>query len=196
MKVESSIVMFQAFQSCRHLLPEMAFHVRALVSVLDAVRKQDTFVVDVPESILGSLVELGPVRSALTDVRFPAEAAGALVHSTVFAAIEVGALELERLIAAGSSKPVSSLGYALHVLPDLVRSPDELRPESFAFNFSIAARHWDELSAAMRNALGAAVGQERAAAILKKLQTEQSPPNSGFSGLQQTPPSRSLGRRS
>jgi hypothetical protein len=111
----------------------------------------------------GRLVSTDPVGDAQTRLRRLHDAlvqfAAAATHplsgeqQRLLAALGLAAEELERLVSAGATGPVRSLGYAVHVLPDLIRSRVDLSPREFRFNFRVAAVHWAAFSPAMQTAL-------------------------------------------
>lgn len=74
-------------------------------------------------------------------------------NGPLFEVIYVGAYELWKFWASGSMGPVRSLGYAFHVLPGLLRTPDRFSPELYLFNFRIVSFYWNILSPELRAAL-------------------------------------------
>jgi len=72
--------------------------------------------------------------------------------------VQIGARELQRLWAMGDKPAVQSLGYALHVIPDLLRTPEQFSQESYMFCFRIISVHWNKLSVPMQEAFCRVVG--------------------------------------
>jgi len=68
----------------------------------------------------------------------------------LFALLYVGIHELQRLWASESTYAVRSLGYAFHMIPQLLRTPEQFDRKAYRFCFRMVSAHWDELSPEMR----------------------------------------------
>lgn len=79
-------------------------------------------------------------------------------HQRLLAVLRFGIADLERLLAAGCTGPVRSLGYALHNIPDLLAGQEPFARDLFRFNFRVAACHWHSLGPALQSALCELVG--------------------------------------
>lgn len=96
---------------------------------------------------------LGRLRRSFS--RLPPDALGTLSpeHVRLFAALQVVVAELDRLNASGESGAIRSLGYAVHVLPDVIVSGEWSAKEFRGFNFRVAAFYWSTLSSECKQAL-------------------------------------------
>lgn len=71
----------------------------------------------------------------------------------LLAALRVAVAELERLKASGESDAVRHLGYAVHVVPEVLVAGQWSAREFLSFNFRVAAAHWNALSRECQQAL-------------------------------------------
>jgi hypothetical protein len=173
MLIDSTKLMYIAFQRCRNaqlyrelLLdaqPETGLLLNLLIQTLDAVKRNDALVLEIPENENNSMltviqqeVELSPDANR-TKLSFLSE-----TKQRLFCLVCVGVQELKQLWTSDSEMAVQSLGYALHNIPRLLRSNEEFDPSLYRFSFRVAAAYWSELSIEMRQALCDAVELELA----------------------------------
>ena len=164
MEIDSPSLMYGTFQRCSHARPDCDELLTLLSSILVVVNQQQRFLVEVPDHLVpdkwvkavhddtqrASLY----VRSLKQEVRDDLSAR----NQALFSLIEVGTRELQRLWAIQATFAVRSLGYAFHVLPNLLRTPEEFSPKSYRFCFRIISAHWNDLSLEMREAFCKVVG--------------------------------------
>jgi hypothetical protein len=170
--IDSTVVMYEAFQSCRHRGRDAQSDLRILAAVLDAVHRQNTLLVHVTFDIPASWTGLGQSRLPAADADAPHGGVLTPAHTELLAVVDEGARELERLVKSGQSEAVRNLGYALHVLPAILWAPGDFSPSLYAFNFGVAAKTWDVLSDSMRDALSALVGHDLAQSVLREIRSE------------------------
>ncbi|HEY8946029.1 MAG TPA: hypothetical protein VIM73_17295 [Polyangiaceae bacterium] len=168
MKIDSTALMYCAFQSCRELSPDAAAYLGVLVPVLEAVRRERTFVVELDDELGAQILALDMYAWASADVYWPHGAAVAPAHSQMLTMIDAGVRDLQRLVTSGLSDAVAALGYALHPLPSLLRQPDDFESGQYAFCLAVTAKHWRDLSGEMRDAFRKLVGPELADAVLRR----------------------------
>jgi hypothetical protein len=169
MKMDSTVLMYCAFQSCREMSPDAPAYLGALVPVLEAVRREQTFIVALHDEVGASVSALEMYSWASTDVDWPHGHAVTPMHSRMLTLIDAGQRDLQRFATAGLSEAVLALGYALHPLPSLLRQPDEFEPGQYAFCLAVIAKHWHELSGETRAAFCRLIGAELADAVLTKM---------------------------
>lgn len=158
MLIDTTKLMNRTFQSCRLGGSDAGFMLNVLSAVLDVVGQRRTLVIDLgddlPDTYSKKLVEFalppGVAPHALGSLSPASEPLFALVCS--------GTKDMTRLWAVGSTQAVRSVGYALHIVPDLLRNPRDFDPRAFTFMLHYAGRHWRELSPELQHALSAAVG--------------------------------------
>ncbi len=173
MLIDSTKLMYIAFQRCRHaqlyrelLLdaqPDTGLLLDLLIQTLDAVKRNDALVVEIPENENNSMltviqqeVELSPDANR-AKLSFLSE-----TKQRLFCLVCVGVQELKQLWTSDSEMAVQSLGYALHNIPHFLRSSEEFDHSLYRFSFRVAAAYWSELSIKMRQALCDAVELELA----------------------------------
>jgi hypothetical protein len=148
MRVDTTLLMYGVFQSCRHALRHTSTALNLLSETLEFIKQQGTLVVEVPdkgveENAIQSIVVVPSAEPDQADLLCPA-------NQALFSLIYVGTSELQRLWAAGSKSAVRSLGYAFHMLPPLLRTPDQFSPRQYMCCFGDVRHHWNELSPEMR----------------------------------------------
>ncbi len=173
MLIDGTKLMYIAFQRCRHaqLYRELLLDAQLetgllldlLIQTLDAVKRNDALVVESPEiennlmlTVIQQEVESSPDANR-GKLSFLSE-----TKQRLFGLACVGVQELKQLWTSNSEMAVQSLGYALHNIPHLLRSSEELAPSLYCFSFRVAAAYWSELSIEMRQALCDAVELELA----------------------------------
>jgi len=152
------------FQQCRHGRTDCEELLTLLGSILVFVKLQQRFLVEVPAYLVpdkwvkavqdDTERAIAYMRSLKQEVRDDLS----VRNQVIFSLIEVGTRELHRLWAIQSTSAVRSLGYAFHVLPDLLRTPEEFSPNSYRFCFRVISAHWKDLSLEMRQAFCKIVG--------------------------------------
>ena len=123
--INSTELMYGAFQACRCGNPGAIHYLRSLASVLCFVR--ETCVLDVPidEAIIERLFPERPYPPGI----FAGDSWTGLMKLEVpnrrfFDLAEISVQNLSRLLAAGSMRTVRRLGYAMHNVPQMIRIPD------------------------------------------------------------------------
>jgi hypothetical protein len=156
--------MYGVFQQCRHGRTDCGELLTLLGSILVYVNRQQRFLVEVPDYLVpdkwvkavrdDTERAISYMRNRNQEVRDDLSAR----NQVMFSLIEVGTRELHRLCAVQATIAVRSLGYAFHVIPDLLRTPEEFSPKSYRFCFRVISAHWEELSLEMREAFCEIVG--------------------------------------
>ncbi len=148
MRIDATLLMYGAFQSCRHAGRHTSTALNLLAEILEFANQQGTLVVEVPDT----WVEKNAMQSIavmpggeLNQVDLLSAA-----NQALFSLICVGTNELQRLWTIGAKPAVRSLGYAFHMLPPLLRTPDQFSPSQYMCCFGKVLRHWNELSPEMR----------------------------------------------
>ena len=165
--VDNPLVAAAAIQGCRHLDPAAAILLDLATRTLARMRQFGTLVVEVPQAWIGRL----PPHEQREVLRDPAGGRTPLgdlperAHQ-LLSLVELGVVDLQRLVASGSPAAVQSLGYALHPIPYLIRQSDEFDAVDYRFCFKIAAFVWSELSPGLQQALCELVDLERARAAV------------------------------
>ncbi len=160
--VDSTRVAAAAIQGCRHLDPAATTLLDLANRTLALVRQFGTLVVEVPRAWIECLPPHDQ-REVLRDTAggpTPLSDLPERAHQ-LLSLIELGVMDLQRLVASGSPAAVQSLGYALHPIPYLVRRSEEFDAEGYRFCFKIAAFCWSELSPELQQALCEQIGLER-----------------------------------
>ena len=168
MKIDSTALMYCAFQSCRHLMADSSSYLETLVPVLDAVHNEHTFVVEVGDRVEASVRALGMYGLAASEANWPHGADLAPAHTQMLAVVDAAVRDLLRLTTVGPPEAVAAVGYALHPLPNLLRTPEDFEPRQYAFCLGIVAKHWRELSTPTCDAFCALVGQQLANRVLQR----------------------------
>lgn len=156
--------MHGTFQQCQHARPACGELLVLLSNILDVVKQQRRFLVEVPDAIVPdkwikavrddterAILYTRGLKQAVRDDLSPR-------NQALFSLIDVGTRELQRLWAVQATFAVRSLGYAFHVLPDLLRTPEEFSPKSYRFCFRVISPHWNELSLELPGAFCKIVG--------------------------------------
>ena len=148
MIVDSLELAFIAFQQCRHGgRPNATLDTAA--SALNLVHRQGVIQVELPtptETQHGRLPAARGVQRQLEDLTAEQLHLFELTREVV--------LELKDFCAADPRpESVRALGYAFHVLPEVVRTGDWMPDDFFHFNFRIAAGCWPKLSPRLREIL-------------------------------------------
>jgi len=169
MLIDSPSVMYGTFQRCRHASPDSTELLALLNDVLEVVSQQGRFLVEVPDQHIPDKW-LKAVRDdterAITDLRDMEQGRDELSsqNQSLFSLLKEGTRELRRLWAMDAKHAVQSLGYAFHVIPPLLRTPERFNPESYMFCFRMISAFWKDLSLEMREAICKVVGLELGAA--------------------------------
>lgn len=164
MVIDSPSVMYGTFQRCRHFKPDCSELLELLNNILEAVSQQRRFLAEVPEQLVPDKWKKALHDDTERAIRYIHERGlkdhDALLSKSVpvFSLLQIGTRELQRLWAIQATFAVRSLGYAFHVLPELLRTPEDFRLKSYRLCFRIISAHWDELSLEMREAICNIVG--------------------------------------
>lgn len=167
MTIDSTALMYCAFQSCRHVMADASPTLALLVPVLAAVHRESTFLVEPGDGVEAAVRALDLYALAESEAKWTHGSALAPAHTHMLAVIDAGVRDLMRLTRVGPSEAVSALGYALHPLPKLLRTPEDLEPRMYAFCLGIAAKHWDQLSEQTHTAFSLLLGQDLTEAIVR-----------------------------
>ena len=163
--IDSMKLARQTFLFCRWAMPETTnLHLDLLILIFDQLRRNDKLEIEIPDSwpqpvdFVNFAKETYKIDQTVDKVRLSSLPSKG---QQLLSLIELGAKDLQRLWASGSTTAVRSLGYALHPIPMLVRSSKIFDAELFQFNFRIAAFCWTEFSQETQQALCDTVGAKR-----------------------------------
>jgi hypothetical protein len=143
-------------------MPHSATALSLLVETLEFVKQQGTLVAEVSDDWVNEHKLQGLVVPLGTEPKGDKTLSAA--NQKLFSLIDIGTHDLQRLWASDSKYAVRSLGYAFHIIPPLLRTPERFSPQSYLFCFRIVCNHWNELSPEMRQAFCAIQGLELAEA--------------------------------
>jgi hypothetical protein len=144
----------EAFLFCRLGSRRAGPALKLLVQAFDGVDQTGYLEVEVSTSALASITPIVPSRTidplaqrqCVRDL--PPE------QQRILRLIRASVIELNQVCSSNpTQKVLQSVGYALHVLPDLVRRGGFDVNEFRGFNFRVAAYAWSNLSVAMRRVL-------------------------------------------
>jgi len=169
MLIDSTILMYATFQGCRHGRTTDK-HLNLLSEILKLVEHQLTFSVDVPDHWLDIVYEytrqqmtIGPGNQPRREFLLSSN------NQQLFSLLCDGVHELQRLWSSESKYAVRSLGYAFHIVPQLLRTPEQFDRDRYMFCFRAVCAHWEELSPEMQksfcNVLG--IKEEEAQKLIK-----------------------------
>jgi hypothetical protein len=152
MLIDATQVMYSTLQVCRHTVKYGAtvLALDVLDVTIDCVKRQRKLIVHIPndwkrrEEIQKSAV---PIWARLRRNNVLSDA-----NQKLLALIEIGAGELRRLCMAESEQAVRRLGYAFHMIPALLWTPEEFRPEWYMHCLRLVGGYWDALSVEMQQA--------------------------------------------
>jgi hypothetical protein len=148
--IDSLTLAYEALQSCRHGDSGTEAMLTLSVYALDCVDRTGYLEVEVPVSSLSrwSRLRVAPLaqRHAVREL-LPQQ-------QRLFALMKASVVELDRLSSSHpSEKVLRSLGYALHVLPSLIRRGGFNVRLFRGFCFRVGAYAWSDLSDEMRRIL-------------------------------------------
>jgi hypothetical protein len=159
MLIDTTAIMYRTFLSCRHATLDTGSSLNLLAELIGLVKQQGTLAVELPDHWLDSPDK---EKQALVEnpskVKLAENSALSTQNQILFSLIDIGVHELQRLWQAESKLAVRSLGYAFHILPQLLRKPEEFDPERFMFCFRIVCKHWGELSLELQKAFCEVMG--------------------------------------
>jgi hypothetical protein len=165
MLVDSTVLMWGAFMMARHADPRTGPAVAILNDVLDLASHQRRLVVMVPDALFTALDKRRMFQAmGMPHRRRAGSDELSAANADLFSLIRAGARELQRLWEIQASDAVRAVGYALHVLPDLLRAPAEFSLDGYRNCFYLVGEHWEELSAEMRLAFSHSIGMQLAEA--------------------------------
>ncbi len=161
MLIDSTHLMYETFQSCRHALENAGALLNLLRETLEVVKQQKTYTVEIPdhwaeplnEYTRRAILSTSGVEPTTVDSLSPE-------NQQFFSLVYIGTHELIRLWASESKPAVRSIGYALHVIPDLLRKPQRFDRRGYWFCFRIVSTYWTELSLEMQHAFCKIMGLE------------------------------------
>jgi len=163
-------MMYGTFHRCRHAKPDCGELLELLNNILEAVSQQGRLLVEVsdqhiPDKWIKAVQD--DTRRAIAhmeDMKLRDHDALSTQNQSLLALMQTGARELCRLWTTDEKAAVQSLGYAFHVIPQLLRTPEKFSRESYMWCFRIISAYWDKLSIGMQEAFCAVVGLELGAA--------------------------------
>jgi hypothetical protein len=122
---DSTNLMYDVFQSCRHALRQTTTALNLLIETLEMVKHQETLLIEVSDD----WVTTNQLRKRTVTLNAEEKLAYRLspANQKMFTMIDVGTRELQRLWASESTNAVRCLGYAFHNIPALLLKPDEFR---------------------------------------------------------------------
>jgi len=123
--INSTELMYDAFQACRCGMPNACDYLRSLASVLRLVRETSVLDVPIDEAIIERIFPERPYPPGI----FAGDSWSGLVNlespnRRFFDLAEIATQDLSRLHAAGSMRTLRRLGYAMHNVPQMIRIPD------------------------------------------------------------------------
>lgn len=172
MLINSTVLMYRVFLSARHTLPQTGMLLNLLNETLETVLRCENFEVHVPRRwliagddysraiISASRHELIRQRVAMLQAVFlrqrlksRPERGISERNRRLFSLVYIGSRDMQRLWLAESKDAVRTLGYALHIIPALLRTPNQFDAKSYLYCFRIISPHWDKLSLDMQEIL-------------------------------------------
>jgi hypothetical protein len=179
MMVKITTLLLKLFQTARHiharsyLIPDFPLVLQKAEIALASVQETQRLVIHVPEDWADGLP--ADVLAKITSTEHldlsntPHLPEGS---KQMLAAIKYGLADIRTHFLLNSQNTVRSIGYGLHVLPGLLRHPEDFSPDSFQFNFGIIAFHWNELSDTLQDALCTLIDTDKQE-VLRRIQTEE-----------------------
>jgi hypothetical protein len=157
MLTDSTQLMFYTFQCARHAQPAVSELLPLLDKVLDTVIRERSFVVEIPD-VWVSLFDPSLAAIVATFEARPDASWTSSETAPLFSLVRMATAELRRLHAQDAVLAVRSIGYALHMIPRVLRGRDTFSRGDYEFCFRIISAHWSELSDQMRQAFCLVMG--------------------------------------
>ena len=156
MLIDSTLLMYSVFQSCRHGLHKSGERLDLLIETLEIVKQQSRLLIGVS----GGWVRQHQVQKLAVALwaRLQRKDALSPTNQKLFSLVDVGARELRVLWSTESIDAVRCLGYAFHIIPALLWKPEQFSPEEYMFCFQRVCMYWGELSLEMRHVFCEVVG--------------------------------------
>lgn len=151
---------FIAFRSGRK--PDLPLEI--LIDVLEAVERQGVLVVPMPDDTRSILEPVHLTAITAAEIAAPPNAHPQRLedmqaeYRNLIPYIKVAAHEMKRLREAGLERALKSLGYAMHVVPEVISRQEKFDADLYKSNFRLAATNWSDFSAEMRAAMAKVVG--------------------------------------
>ena len=159
MLINSTRFMYETFLSCRHSLYQTGELLPPLRKIFDLTKQQGRFTIELPDDWVNTVDEfIRQTLSKAASLEHPPADALTSGNYALVSLLDIGIAELQRLWKADAKPAVRSLGYAFHMLPDLLRCPEKFSPDGYMFCFGLVSRHWDDYSEELRLALCKVVG--------------------------------------
>lgn len=158
-RINSLKLAYETFQSCRYVGDETEWLVEALIPVLNKACACETWVVDVPGSLISGIdphIKAEIVCRRWTGRFWRRRLQTQSRHLLLLCSL--AAQEFKRLLHNKEYGATRSLGYALHIVPRLIQCGEVLDHGRYEFCFATAAFHWSVLSLDMQKALAEAAG--------------------------------------
>jgi hypothetical protein len=157
MLTDSTRLMYCTFQCARHAHPAVSELLPLLEKVLDTVMRERSFVVEIPDVWVNTFDAYVPAILATFEER-PNASWTSSETAPLFSLVRTATAELQRLHAHDAVLAVRSIGYALHMIPGVLRGDDTFSRGGYEFCFRIISAHWGELSDQMRQAFCLVMG--------------------------------------
>lgn len=157
--IDSTKLMYETFQSCRHALDNSEAMLDLLGTTLKAVEREGMFAVEMPADLVDSIDDHARQAIALPS-SVDRESIGMLSgeSQTLFSLICIAVPELKRLWPSNSILAVRSIGYALHSIPRMLETPEQFKPKDYLLCFRIVSAHWNELTPELQQMFCRAAG--------------------------------------
>lgn len=139
-----------------------------LIDALEAVEQQGILVVKMPDDADEILKPFYRISSEAAKIAAPLFALPSPLeympaeNRALIPYMKVAAQEFKRLRKAGLGRALKSLGYTMHVIPEVIDRREEFDADWFQCNVRVAAAHWPDYSAEMRAAMAKVLGVEPA----------------------------------
>jgi hypothetical protein len=157
MLTDSTRLMFYTFQCARHAQPAVSELLPLLEKVLDTVMRERSFVVEIPDVWVSPCNAYAPAIVA-TFKEWPNASWTSSETAPLFSLVRTATVELRRLHAQDAVLAVRSIGYALHMIPRVLRGRDTFSRRDYELCFRMIGAHWSELSDEMRQAFCLVMG--------------------------------------